>query len=86
VVLGDAPEEFVETADAGLTDAEVADSRQNRDAHPGPIPVDGLWCEAFLGGDLVVVGVVRSRSLTFSARIAAGPVVSVASMSRVLPS
>ena len=32
------------------------------------------------------LGVVRSRSLTFNARTAAGPVVSVASMSRVLPS
>ena len=32
------------------------------------------------------VGVVRSRSLIFRARIAAGPVVSVASMSRVFPS
>jgi hypothetical protein len=38
--------------------------------------------DAGLSADLVVFCVVRSRSLTFSARIAAGAVVSVASMSR----
>lgn len=52
MVLGDATEELVEAADAGFPDAQVAQGRQDVGTQAGLVALDGLWGEAFFGGDL----------------------------------
>jgi len=52
VVFGDVGQEPVQAPDAGLSDSEVAQGGQHRDASAGLVSLDGLWCDPFLGGDL----------------------------------
>jgi hypothetical protein len=51
MVLGDAPEELVEAADAGLPDAQIAQGSQDVSTQAGLVSLDGLRGEAFFGGD-----------------------------------